>query len=62
MSDADNDIIGLYHYIAEGIVCNDSWYRELEKPHQLTDVNTGPIGLILYCRNGRHNFFPEYQY
>ena len=40
MSDADNNIRGLYHYIAEGIVCNDAWYRDLEKPDQVTDVNT----------------------
>ena len=35
-----SDIRGLYHYIAEGIVCNVSWYRDLEKPDHLTDVNT----------------------
>ena len=29
-----------YHYIAEGIVCNNAWYRDLEKPHQVTDFNT----------------------
>ena len=40
VSDADNNICGLYHYIAGGIVCNDAWYRYLEKPDQVTDVNT----------------------
>ena len=32
--------VGFYHYIAEGIVCNNAWYRDLEKPDQVTDVNT----------------------
>ena len=40
VSDGDTNICGLYHYIAEGIVCNNAWYRDLEKPDQLTDVNT----------------------
>ena len=40
LPDADTNIRGLYHYIAEGIVCNNAWYRDLDKPDQVTDVNT----------------------
>ena len=29
----------LYHYIAEGKVCNDTWYRDLDDPNHVTDVS-----------------------
>ena len=35
----DQNIRGLYHYIAEGVVCANSWYRELNKPEHETNVH-----------------------
>ena len=38
MPESDINIRGLYHYIADGNVCTNSWYRDLDKPDKVTDV------------------------
>ena len=35
----DARIRGLYHYIAEAAICNDTWYRDLKKPDQIEHVS-----------------------
>ena len=30
----------MYHFIAEGTVCNNSRYRELGQPNELEDIST----------------------
>ena len=39
LSESDQNIRGLYHYIADGIVCANFWYRDLDKPEHETDVH-----------------------
>ena len=29
----------MYHYIAEGTVCSDSWYRDLNNPEEIINVD-----------------------
>ena len=36
----DQNIRGLHHYIADGVVCANSWYRDLDKPEHETDVHS----------------------
>ena len=38
LPESDINIRGLYHYIADGNVCTNSWYRDLDKPDKVTDV------------------------
>ena len=40
MPEFDQNIRGLYHYIADGVVCANSWYRDLDKPEHETDVHS----------------------
>ena len=40
LPNSDKNIRGLYHYIADGIVCTNSWYRDLNNPDQVDDVST----------------------
>ena len=39
LPESDQNIRGLDHYIADGVVCANSWYRDLNKPEHETDVN-----------------------
>ena len=40
LPECDVKMRALYHYIAEGIICNNTWYRDLETPCTVTDVAT----------------------
>ena len=39
MPESDSKIRALYHYIAEGTVCSDSWYRDLNNPEEIINVD-----------------------
>ena len=39
MLESDSKIRALYHYIAEGTVCSDSWYRHLNNPEEIINVD-----------------------
>ena len=38
LPESDAKTRALYHYIADGTVCSDSWYRDLDNPTQITDA------------------------
>ena len=38
LPNTDVNMRALYHFIAEGTVCNNSWYRELGQPNELADI------------------------
>ena len=35
---SDTNIKALYHFIAHGTVCDDTWYRDLEASHTVTNI------------------------
>ena len=40
LPDSDVNMRALYHFIAAGTVCTNSWYRDLDAPNALTDIAT----------------------
>ena len=38
LPESDSNIRALYHYIADGTVCSNSWYRDLNNPDVITNV------------------------
>ena len=40
LPNTDVNMRALYHFIAEGTVCNNSWYRKLAQPNELADIIT----------------------
>ena len=39
LPESDVNIRALYHYIADGTVCTDSWYRDLNQPNEVLNVS-----------------------
>ena len=38
LPECDANMRAMYHYIAEGIVCDNTWYRDLETPSTVPDI------------------------
>ena len=38
MPETDSKIKALYHYIADGTLCANEWYRDLDNPNKSTNV------------------------
>ena len=38
LPETDSKIRALYHYIADGTLCTNEWYRDLENPSESTNV------------------------
>ena len=38
LPESDSKKRALYHYIADGTVCTNSWYRDLNNPDDITNV------------------------
>ena len=64
LPESDQNIRGLYHYIADGVVFGNTWYRDLNKPEHETDVNNfletrtnkiGDLGMIIEVTNTIEN-------
>ena len=39
LPELDTKMRAMYHYIAEAVVCKDSWYRDLERPEVIENVS-----------------------
>ena len=39
LPDCDQNMRALYHFIAEGTVCKNTWYRDLHTPDNVTDID-----------------------
>ena len=38
LPESDPNMRALYHYIADGKICTNTWYRDLDKPNEITNV------------------------
>ena len=38
LPETDSKIRALYHYIADGTLCGNEWYRDLDNPNENTNV------------------------
>ena len=64
LPESDQNIRGLDHYIADGVVCANSGYRDLNKPEHETNVDNfvdistnkiGDLGMIIEVTNTIEN-------
>ena len=53
LPESDVNIRALYHYIADGTVCPDSWYRDLNQPNKVITLLEEITLILTMNRHGR---------
>ena len=56
LPETDSKIRALYHYIADGTLCTNEWYRDLENPSESTNVAEFVEGRTTFASSS-HNLF-----
>ena len=52
MPETDSKIRALYHYIADGTLCANEWYRDLDNPNKSTNVTEFvEVRTLVECHN-----------